>query len=199
MKKWMIWRPHFRKPPYKWIFSRFVWEWIWDAHHKWIFPKKNHPFWSILGIPIYGHRHDFRSFWDLSKGACHLDALAGQPSRARTGGVIVYVSPKDCHLNRKHGWNWNTKYTMGSGCFLFRHWIFWMFFFSTKCSDKNKWGVYRTKPGAVFHPRDHTWSFERVIMCKKKKKTPAKAGRLIPNHHWFPDFFEWTQNNDVFF
>ena len=111
-------------------------------------------------IPIF-----LRSF----KGACHLDALAGQPSRARTGGVIVYVSPKDCHLNREHGWNWNKKYTMGSGCFLFRHWIFWMFFF-TKCSDKNKWGVYRTKPGAVFHPRDHRWSFERVIMCKKKKK-----------------------------
>jgi hypothetical protein len=43
-------------------------------------------------------------------------------------------------------------------------------FFFTKCSDKNKWGVYRTKPGAVFHPRDHRWSFERVIMCKKKKK-----------------------------
>ena len=152
------------------------------------FPEKNHPFWSILGIPIYGHRHDFRSFWDLSKGACHLDALAGQPSRARTGGVIVYVSPKDCHLNRKHGWNWNTKYTMGSGCFLFRHWIFWMFFFPLNVQTKTS-GAFTVPNLVLFFIQEITRGHLSESSCARKRKNTCQSGTLDPKPPLVSGFF----------
>jgi hypothetical protein len=87
---------------------------------------------------------------------------------------------------------------MGSGCFLFRHWIYSGCFFSLNVQTKTN-GAFTVPNLVLFFIQEITGGHLSESSCARKRKNTCQSGTLDPKPPLVSGFFEWTQNNDVFF